>query len=127
MITAMTRQTLTPVATVLLPPERSRVDAAGEGLYCTLHRDSLDDAMHDLKSHRAHAVLISVACCAGAEVAKVAQLVREFPRGPAVALLSQIDASTPQYVLYLGRYVLQTLLDVRSGEGWRELREALAV
>jgi len=125
MIAATMRQTLTPVATVLLPPERSRVDAAGEGLYCTLHRDSLDDAMHDLKSHRAHAVLISVACCVGAEVAKVAQLVREFPRVPAVALLSQVDASTPQDVLYLGRSGLQTLIDVRSGKGWRELREAL--
>ena len=125
MIIATTHQALTPVATVLLPPERSRVDAAGEGLYRTLHRDSLDDAMHDLKSHRAHAVLISVARCAGAEVTKVAQLVREFPRVPAVALLSQVDASTPQDVLYLGRSGLQTLIDVRSGKGWRELREAL--
>lgn len=116
---------LTPIATVLLPPERARVDAAGEGLYCTLHRDSLDDAMHDLKTHRVRAVVISVACCGGSEVSKVAQLVREFPRVPAVALLTRLDSSTPQDVLYLGQSGLRTLIDVRTGSGWRELREAL--
>jgi AraC-like DNA-binding protein len=125
MDTSAGRHTLTPVATVLLPPERLRVDAAGEGLYRTLHRDSLDDAMHDLKAHRAHAVVISVACCGGSEVTKVAQLVREFPRVPAVALLTQVDPSTPRDVLYLGRSGLQTLIDVRTAGGWRQLREAL--
>jgi AraC-like DNA-binding protein len=116
---------LTPVATVLLPPERAPVDAAGEGLYRTLHRDSLDDAMHDLKAHRAKAVVISVACCSGSEAPKVAQLVREFPRVPAVALLTQLDQSTPRDVLYLGRSGLRTLIDVRTARGWRELRETL--
>ena len=125
MITSTRRQILTPVATVLLPPERLRVDAAGEGLYRTLHRDSLDDAMRDLKTHQAHAVVISVACCSGSEVTKVAQLVREFPRVPAVALLTQVDPSTPRDVLYLGQSGLQTLIDVRTAGGWRELREAL--
>ena len=93
MPTTRGRCALTPVATVLLPPERLRVDAAGEGLYQTLHRDSLDDAMHDLKAHRASAVVISVGCCGGSTAAKVAQLVREFPRVPAVALLTQVDPS----------------------------------
>jgi AraC-like DNA-binding protein len=116
---------LTPIATVLLPPERARVDAAGEGLYRTLHRDSLDDAIHDLKAHRARAVVISVACCTGPGVSKVAQLVREFPRVPALALLTQLDLSTPQDVLYLGQSGLRTLIDVRTPRGWRELREAL--
>jgi AraC-like DNA-binding protein len=116
---------LTPVATVLLPLERPRVDAAGEGLYRTLHRNSLDDAMHDLKAHRARAVVMSVACCGGPEASKVAQLVREFPRVPAVALLTELDSSTPRDVLYLGQSGLRTLIDVRSPAGWRELREAL--
>ena len=119
------RPPLTPVATVLLPFERPRVDAAGEGLYRTLHRDSLDDAMHDLKTHQARAVVISVACCGGPSASKVAQLVREFPRVPAVALLTEMDASTPRDVLYLGQSGLRTLIDVRTAGGWRELREAL--
>ena len=125
MITSTSSHKLTPVATVLLPPERLRVDAAGEGLYRTLHRDSLDDAMHDLKTHRAQAVVISLGCCGGSTAAKVAQLVREFPRVPAVALLTHVDPSTPRDVLYLGRSGLQTLIDVRTASGWRELREAL--
>ena len=116
---------LTPVSTVLLPLERARVDAAGEGLYCTLHRNSLDDAMHDLKAQRARAVVISVACCGGSEAPKVARLVREFPRVTAVGLLTQLDASTPQDVLDLGNSGLRTLIDVRTPQGWRELREAL--
>lgn len=123
--TATWHPSLTPIATVLLPLERPRVDAAGEGLYRTLHRDSLDDAIRDLKGHRARAVVISVACCGGLEAPKVAQLVREFPRVPAVALLSQLDASTPQDVLYLGQSGVRTLIDVRTARGWRELREAL--
>lgn len=127
MTSSASRQALTPIATVLLPPERLRVDAAGEGLYRTLHRNSLDDAIHDLKAHRAHAVVISVSCCSGDEIPKVAQLVREFPRIPAVALLTQVDSSTPRDVLSLGRSGLQTLIDVRAAGGWRELREALVV
>jgi AraC-like DNA-binding protein len=116
---------LTPVATVLLPLERAPVDAAGEGLYRAFHRDSLDDAMRDLKTHRVKAVVISVACCGGSEAPKVAQLVREFPRVPAVALLTQVEPSTPRDVLYLGQSGLRTLIDVRTARGWRELREAL--
>ena len=116
---------LTPIATVLLPFERPSVDAAGEGLYQTLHRDSVEDAMHDLKSHRARAVVISVACCSGSEASKVARLVREFPRIPAVALLTQLEPGTPRDVLYLGQSGVRTLIDVRTPKGWRELRETL--
>lgn len=119
------RAGLTPISTVLLPVERPPVDAAGEGLYQTLHRDSVEDAMHDLKAHRARAVVISVACCGGPEASKVARLVREFPRVPAVALLTQLDSGTPRDVLYLGQSGVRTLIDVRTPKGWRELRETL--
>ena len=36
------RRTGPPVATLLTPDERLRVDAAGHGLYATLHRETLD-------------------------------------------------------------------------------------
>lgn len=119
------RASPTPVATVLLPVERPRVDAAGEGLYRTLHRESLDDALHDLRTHQARAVVVSVARCGGSEAPKLAQLVREFPRIPAVALLTRLDSSTPRDVLYLGQSGLRTLIDVRTPGGWHELRETL--
>src|SRR4051794_4877518 len=74
---------LPPIATLLTPEERARVDAAGEGYYRTLHRESIEDLVRELKSHQVHAVLVSVSC-AGMHWPGVASMVREFPRVPAV-------------------------------------------
>ena len=52
-----------PVATVLTPTERARVDAAGDGFYEAYHRDSVAEVVQDLKSNRVNAVLVSVARC----------------------------------------------------------------
>lgn len=115
---------LPPIVTLLTPAERPRVDAAGEGCYQTLHRESVEDLIHDLKSRQVHAVLVSVSC-AGPHVPRVASLVREFPRVPAVALLSEFELKTPQAVLALGQCGIRRLVDVRHAAGWRELRGAL--
>jgi AraC-like DNA-binding protein len=115
---------LPPITTLLTPSERPRVDAAGEGCYRTLHRDTVDDLIRDLKSRQVQAVLVSVTC-AGAQANRVASLVREFPRVPAVALLSELELKTPQAVLALGQSGIRRLVDVRQPAGWRELRGAL--
>lgn len=120
------RDPLPPVTTMLTAPERARVDAAGEGLYRAMHRDSLDDVMRDLKERGAGAVLVSVARCGEREAARVAAVVREFPRVTAVALLTQVEADTPHAVLTLGRSGVKTLVDVRQPSGWRELRNVLS-
>lgn len=122
--TSVTAVDLPPIVTLLTPAERPRVDAAGEGYYRTLHRENVDDVIRDLKSRRIHAVLVSVSY-AGAQVSRVASLVREFPRIPAVALLSELDTKTPQAVLALGQIGIRRLVDVRLATGWRELRGAL--
>jgi len=114
-----------PVTTILMPAERVRVDAAGEGHYTTLHRDSVDDVIRDLKEKRAAAVLVSVARCGLRDATQVATLVREFPRVPTVALLSDLEANAPGAVLTLGRSGVQTLVDVRQPSGWRRLRDVL--
>ena len=114
-----------PVTTILMPTERIRVDAAGEGLYTTLHRDSVDDVIRDLKEKRAAAVLVSVARCGLRDATQMAMLVREFPRVPTVALLTDLEANTPGAVLTLGRSGVQTLVDVRQPSGWRRLRDVL--
>ncbi len=116
---------LAPVATMLRPVERSRVDAAGEGLYRTVHRESVDDILHDLRGQTVSAVLVSVTRCSEADVAQVGRLVREFPRVPAVALLTEVHPATPTTVLSLGRSGVRTLVDVRQSSGWRQLREVL--
>ncbi|HEY9517186.1 MAG TPA: helix-turn-helix domain-containing protein [Gemmatimonadaceae bacterium] len=123
--TTSSRTPLASVATMLLPGERPRVDAAGEGLYQTLHRDSLDDVFRDLHEHRVKAVLVSVARCCELDVGRVARLVREFPRVPAVAVLSNFDAETPQAVLSLGQSGVRSVIDIRQPSGWRTLREVL--
>jgi len=114
-----------PVATMLTPNERLRVDAAGEGSYQALHRDSVAELVQDLKSNRVSAVLVSVTRCDLGARAGVAALVREFPRVPTVALLTQLDRSTPQTMLSLGSTGVRQLVDVRDAEGWRELRNCL--
>ena len=117
---------ITSVATMLLPGERSRVDAAGEGFYRTLHRDSIDDVISDLRAQRVSAVLVSVTRCGGPDDAsRFGRIVREFPRIPAVVLLTQFESETPRAVLSLGQSGVRALVDVRQPSGWRELREVL--
>jgi len=117
---------LAAVATMLDPAERARVDAAGVGVYRALHRDSLDDVFRDLRERPIGAVLVSVCRCADRDTAKLARLVREFPRVPAVALLTQLEQQTPRAVLALGRSGIRAIVDVRQPTGWRELRAVLA-
>lgn len=113
------------ITTVLTPDERLRVDAAGEGIYRAWHRDSLNDALRDLRDNRAAAVLVSIARCDEHDLPSVARVVREFPRVPAVALLSNLSPQTAQTVLVLGRCGVRTLVDVREPRGWQQLRSVL--
>jgi AraC-like DNA-binding protein len=119
------RSSLAPIATVLLPDERQRVDDAGEGLYQALHRNTIEEVVRDLREQRVRAVLLSVNCCEAVEASRLARLVREFPRVPAVAILSQVEPATAQAVLSLGQSGVRSLVDVRQPGGWRELREVL--
>src|SRR5215467_13553121 len=113
------------IATMLTPTERLRVDAAGDGWYQTIHRDSVAELVQDLKTQRAGAVVISVARCDATERSAVAALVREFPRVPTVALLTSVDRAAPQAMLSLGSTGVRQLVDVREADGWRELRNYL--
>jgi AraC-like DNA-binding protein len=112
------------IATMLTPTERLRVDAAGDGWYRAIHRDTVAEVVQDLKTQRAGAVVISVARCS-AERSAVAALVREFPRVPTVALLTDVDRAAPQTMLSLGSTGVRQLVDVRDADGWRELRNYL--
>jgi AraC-like DNA-binding protein len=114
---------------MLTPVERTRVDAAGEGLYRTLHRDRVEDVLRDLRERRISAVIVSVARCGRldrTETERMAALVREFPRIPAVALLTELVPETAQAVLSLGQSGVRSLVDVRQPQGWRDLRSLLA-
>jgi AraC-like DNA-binding protein len=116
----------TPVSTILTPLERSRVDAAAHGLCDPLHRESLDEVLSDLREHRSSLVLISVTRYGSQSSARVAAMVREFPRVPAVALLTETQSSTPHSTLALGQLGIRTLVDARLPAGWQTLRNLLA-
>lgn len=118
-------ESLTQVTTVLTPSERLRVDAAGQGLYRSLHRESVDDVMRDVREARASAVVLSVTYCERSSSEAVASMVREFPRVPTLVLLSDIGPRTPQTLLALGTSGVRRLIDVRDASGWRVLRSAL--
>ena len=118
-------QILVPITTILTSEERIQVDAAGQGLYRATHRDSVEDVLRDLKGRTVNAVLVSVTKCQLKEAPRVARLVKEFPNIPAVALLTDVQTSTPQTVLTLGQCGVRTLVDVRQPSGWRDLRNFL--
>jgi AraC-like DNA-binding protein len=116
----------TPVTTILTPIERSRVDAAAQGLCDALHRESLDEVLRDLKEQKANLVLLSVTRYGSQSSSRVAAMVREFPRVPTVALLTETQSSTPHATLALGQLGIRTLVDARGPQGWQTLRNLLA-
>jgi AraC-like DNA-binding protein len=109
------------------PVERQRVDAAGAGLYRTIHRDSLREVIRDLKERRISAVIVSVGRCVREEPAQMAAVVRAFPRIPTLALLSSAGDTTAEAVLALGNCGIRTLIDVREPAGWSRLRALLGL
>lgn len=115
-----------PVSTMLTPSERAWVDAAAQGLYSALHRESLDEVIADLRERRAGAVLVSIAHYGLHSTARMAAMVREFPRVPAMALLTETQYTTPQSLLALGQLGIRILIDARQPSGWQRLREILA-
>jgi AraC-like DNA-binding protein len=116
----------TLIATVLSPIERVRVDVAAQGTYNAIHRNKVDDVVNDLRSKRIGAVLLSVSRYDPQTMARMAAMVREFPRIPTFALLTDVQKSTPQAVHVLGQIGVRALVDVRHPSGWTTLRERLA-
>jgi AraC-like DNA-binding protein len=91
-----------------------------------LHRESLDEILSDLRQQKASLVLISVTRYGSQSSGRVAAMVREFPRVPTVALLTETQNSTPHVTLALGQLGIRTLVDARMPAGWQTLRNILA-
>jgi AraC-like DNA-binding protein len=115
----------TTVAAVLLPGERLRVDAAGNGCFAVVHRDSVPDAVRVVRERAVDAVLLSVHRCPPDQVEAVRHLVHEFPGIPTVALVSQHDPSSTEMLLRLGASGVQQVVDVTSPTGWNRLRQVV--
>ncbi len=115
------------VSTILTAYERRRLDAVGAGLYETLHRDSIDEVMRDVRERRVDAVVVSVARCGTTDAPQVGHIVREYPRLRTVAVLTEVDSDAPHAVLSLGQHGVRQLIDARQPGAWHTLRNALMV
>ena len=113
------------IAAVLLPGERPRVDAAGNGLFAVLHRDSIPDAVRAVRERPVDAVLVSVHRCGADQMEVLGHLVREFPSIPTVALVSQHDPGAIEMLLRLGASGVRQVVDVTSPSGWGRLRQVV--
>lgn len=125
MTTTSSARRIAPVSTMIEPVERQRVDAAGAGLYRTIHRDNIGQVLRDLKERRISAVIVSVGRCVREESSQMAAVVRAFPKIPTLALLSSAGDSNAEAVLALGNCGIRTLIDVREPDGWGRLRALL--
>jgi hypothetical protein len=113
------------VATVLLPVERPRVDAAGSGCFAVVHRESISDAVRMVRERPIDAVLVSVHRCRPEQVEVLGNLVREFPGIPTVALVSHHDPGATEMLLRLGASGVRQVVDVTSPTGWNRLRQVV--
>jgi len=113
------------VATVLMPRERSRVDAAGDGCFKVVHRESVSDAIRVVRERGVDAFLVSVHRCRERDLRAVGHLVRDFPGIPTVALLSQHEEAASQTLLHLGATGVQQVVDVTTPAGWQRLRQVV--
>jgi AraC-like DNA-binding protein len=113
----------TTVAAVLLPGERPRVEAAGNGCFAVVHRDTIPDALRVVRERSVDAVLVSVHRCRPDQMEPLGHLVREFPTIPTVALVSQHDPGTIEMLLRLGASGVRQVVDVTSPTGWSRLRQ----
>ncbi|HEU4697760.1 MAG TPA: helix-turn-helix transcriptional regulator [Gemmatimonadales bacterium] len=111
------------IAAVLLPGERSRVDAAGTGCFAVLHRDSIPDAVRVVRERPVDAVLVSVHRVASEQAESLARLVRAFPGVPTVALVSRHDPDASEALLRLGASGVRQVVDVSTPAGWSRLRQ----
>jgi AraC-like DNA-binding protein len=117
--------TAATVAAVLMPGERPRVDAAGNGLFAVLHRDSIPEAVRAVRERPVDAVLVSVHRCGPEQMDVLGHLVREFPSIPTVALVSQHDPGAIEMLLRLGASGVRQVVDVTTPGGWGRLRRVV--
>ena len=114
------------VCAVLPHTERSRLDAAGDGCFTTLHASSFRDALRAARRKRVDALVLSVHACRSEELPTVARFVREFPAIPAVALVSRHDTNATDTLLKLGATGIRSAVDCTEPAGWRRLRDLVS-
>lgn len=110
------------VCTVLAPPQRPRVDAAGRGHFLAFHCDTVHDALCAARERRLEALIVSPDACDAAALAGLARFVGEFPAIAAIALLSGAAPDAWDRLLELGASGVRRAVDCSAPTGWQRLR-----
>lgn len=114
------------IATVLLPGERTRVDAAGSGCFAVVHRNSIPEAVRVVREQPVDAIVVSVHHDEAREVDALGHLLRDFPSVPTVALVSRHDRDASETLLHLGASGIRQVVDVTEPGGWHRLRQLIS-
>ncbi len=114
------------IATVLEPPSRTRIDAAAGGKFCTIHTESVPEAIRAVRERPVDAVLLSAGFVPRNQIPNVASLVHGFPAISTLAVVSRHDPRSTERLLDLGASGVRRVLDLSQREGWTSLRELLA-
>ncbi len=113
------------LAAVVLPGERTRLEAAGSGWFKVLHRDSIPEAIRVVRERAVDAVLVSVNRCDRSELSALEHLVRDFPGVTTVAMVSQVNEESNARLLQIGATGVRQVVDVSSPAGWQRLRQLI--
>lgn len=113
------------LATLLTGIEQQRVEVACQGAFAPRHAHDPDQLVDTLRAGPVAAVLVSVTRYQPRVGAALARVVREFPRVPMVALVTEPHPHMGQALLAMGQLGVRALVDVRAPNGWRELRRAI--
>lgn len=114
------------VATVVEPPERSRLEAGASGAFAVVHSETLREALRTVRERPVNAVLVSPRCVSRDQLSNLTTLVRGFPGVPTVAVLSRHDAVSSERLLHLGACGVVRVVDLSVRDGWQRLRDLVA-
>ena len=114
------------VATVVEPPERSRLEAGASGAFAVVHSETLREALRTVRERPVNAVLVSPRCVSRDQLSNLTTLVRGFPGVPTVAVLSRHDAVSSERLLHLGACGVARVVDLSVRDGWQRLRDLVA-
>ena len=114
------------VATVVEPPERSRLEAGANGGFAVIHSETLREALRTVRERPVNAVLVSPRCVSRDQLPNLTTLVRGFPGVATVAVVSRHDALASERLLHLGACGVARVLDLSVRDGWQRLRDLVA-
>ena len=108
-----------------LPGERPRVDAAGNGCFAVVHRDSVPDAVRTVRERPVDAVLVSVHRCRPSRSRRWATWCGSSPAFPRWRWCRSTIRAPPRCCSGSARPGVRQVVDVTSPAGWNRLRQVV--